>query len=139
MMHQPQTYQNWQDTAKERAADATAMLPERSNSVGVVYMAGYAVECMLKAYLSRKNMPYPRSGQAGHNLRGLWQSAGFRLSDIKDHSGAKSFFVQIWDTALRYQDNTEELTHSTEELVNAAKQLTGWISNQIRHQRRNAI
>ena len=50
-MNDPQTYQDWRETAMERAADADAMLPERKESIGSVYMAGYAVECMLKAYL----------------------------------------------------------------------------------------
>ncbi len=131
-MNDPQTHQAWHDTAVERAADADAMLPERQISVGSVYMAGYAVECMLKAYLQKTNRPRATRGREGHNLKGLWRSAGFRLSDIADHSGAKTYFLQDWDTALRYQSTTEELTHSPGELVAAAKQLTGWIANQLR-------
>ena len=69
-------------------------------------------------------------------MRGLWQSAGFQLRDIGDHSGAKSFFVESWSTALRYQGTTDELILPANELVDAAKQLTGWISNKIRRQQR---
>jgi hypothetical protein len=137
-MNDPKTFQDCIDTAKERAGDADAMLPTRNNSVGSVYMAGYAVECMLKAYLKKMNRSFSTRGKSGHNLQGLWRSAGFRLSDLTDRSGAKAFFLQDWDTALRYQSGVDELTHSTDELVTAAKQLTGWISKQIRRNRRNS-
>ncbi|WLE97317.1 MAG: hypothetical protein QTN59_00485 [Candidatus Electrothrix communis] len=135
-MNDPQSFQEWIDTAKERASDADAMLPTRNNSVGPAYMAGYAIECMLKAYLKKTNRSFSTRGKGGHNLRGLWLSAGFRLSDLTDRSGAKAFFVEDWDTALRYQSNIDELTHSTEELVAAAKQLTGWINKNIQRNRR---
>jgi hypothetical protein len=135
-MNDPQTYQDWRDTAMERAADADAMLPRRSESIGPVYMAGYAVECMLKSYLRRTNRAFSTRGQDGHNLQGLWRSAGFRIADLKDKSGGKTFFINNWDTALRYQNTNQELTHPADELVNAAKQLSGWIANQIRRQRR---
>ncbi len=69
-------------------------------------------------------------------MKALWRSAGFRLSDINDGSGGKSYFIENWDTALRYQSTANELTLSTEQLVNAAKQLTGWISNQIQRRGR---
>jgi len=135
-MEDPQTYQDWCNTARERAADADAMLPNRKDSIGPVYMAGYAVECMLKAYLKKTNRPRPTRGREGHNLRGLWSSAGFRLADLADNSGEKTFFLQDWDTALRYQDTNKELAHSVDELVGAARHLTGWIATQIRRQRR---
>lgn len=135
-MNDPQSFQDWIDTAKERAGDADAMLPARNNSVGPAYMAGYAVECMLKAYLKKTNRPFPTRGKGGHNLRGFWRAAGFRSSDLNDRTGAKTFFLEDWDTALRYQSNIDELTHSTEELVTAAKQLTGWINKNIQRNRR---
>ena len=137
-MDDPQSFQDWIDTAKERAGDADAMLPTRNNSVGPAYMAGYAIECMLKAYLKKTNRSFSTRGKGGHNLRGLWLSAGFRLSDLTDRSGAKAFFIEDWDTALRYQSSIDELKHPTAELVIAAKQLTGWISKQIRRNQRNS-
>jgi hypothetical protein len=44
----PNTSQEWIDVAKERAADVEAL---KQRQVGAVYMAGYAIECSLKAYL----------------------------------------------------------------------------------------
>jgi len=32
-------------------------------------MAGYAIECSLKAYLQREGKPFPTSGSEGHNLK----------------------------------------------------------------------
>jgi hypothetical protein len=138
LMNDPQLFQDWIDTAKERAGDADAMLPARHNSVGPAYMAGYAVECMLKAYLKKTNRPFPTRGKGGHNLRGFWRAAGFRISDLNDRTGAKTFFLEEWDTALRYQSSSDELEHPADELVIAAREVTGWISKQIRRTRRSS-
>jgi hypothetical protein len=43
----PNTAQDWITVANERAADAEAMLSSRQDSVGPVYMVGYAIECSL--------------------------------------------------------------------------------------------
>ncbi|NJL82146.1 MAG: HEPN domain-containing protein [Chloroflexaceae bacterium] len=126
----PTTSEDWLDIANERAADAEAMTRTRGESTGCVYMAGYAIECSLKALLRRKNEPFPTSGRSGHNLRELWE-ASFKLRDLYDPTGAKSFFIESWNTSLRY-----ELTCCSKlkvgELVDGAKSLSGWIQTQIR-------
>ena len=45
-------------------------------------MAGYAIECSLKALLQKQGIPFPQSGREGHNLKGLWQSCRLSLSKI---------------------------------------------------------
>jgi hypothetical protein len=127
----PTDANGWCSIANERAADAEAMKSTRCTSIGGVYMAGYAIECSLKALLQIQGTPFPRHGKEGHNLRGLWESSGFRLTDLSDVKGEKTFFMENWDTSLRY-----ELTCSSNltviELVDGAKNLTGWIQSQIR-------
>jgi HEPN domain-containing protein len=131
----PNTANEWMEIAKERAADAEAVKITRSASIGCVYMAGYAIECSLKALLQSTNRPFPKSGQEGHNLRKLWEEAGFRLSDLSDSTGAKTFFIENWDTSLRYELNFES-SLTMAELVDGAKQLTGWIQTRTRRPRR---
>lgn len=131
----PTSAEAWIAVAQERAADASALLREREQSAGSVYFAGYAIECSLKAFLQRSGKPFPTSGGAGHDLRALWSHSGFRLRDIGDESGAKSFFVQTWSTDLRYTVDPN-FPCATTDLVTAAKQLSGWLQAQTRRWRK---
>ena len=127
----PTNVEDWLNIAKERAADAEAMKTQRCTSIGCVYMAGYAIECSLKALLQNLGIPFPKHGQEGHNLRKLWEMSGFRLTDLHDPTCSKTFFIENWDTSLRYE-LTCESSLSVTELVDGAKQLTGQIINKIR-------
>jgi hypothetical protein len=126
----PTTVDDWIEIAKNRAADAEAIRKVEETSVGSVYMAGYAIECSLKALLRSKNTPFPKSGRDGHNLKGLWESCGFKLRDLNDRTGAKTFFIEEWSTSLRY-DSTCESSLDILELLEGAKQLTRWIQNNM--------
>ena len=135
-MDNPSTPREWMSVARERGADAEAMLPTRSASIGPVYMAGYAIECAIKGYLQQEGISRPIRGREGHNLKGLWNQAGFRLADLKDNVGNKSFFIQQWSTDFRYQINFPQGRLDSAKLVEGAKKLAGWIQAQIRRQGR---
>lgn len=130
-MTPPNTFDEWMKLSKERQADAKAMLEDRKESIGPVYMAGYAVETSLKALLRKKNKEFPKSGAEGHNLKNLWHESGFRLGDIKDKSGEKSFFISEWGTHLRYEISLPS-AYDSATLVRAAGDLSSWIQKQIR-------
>ncbi len=131
----PANAEEWIEVANQRAMDAAAMLPVREQSVGPVYMAGYAVECALKAYLDRNDIQRPRMGPEGHNLRRLWAASGFRRRDLNDRRGFKSFYLERWSTDLRYASHLDSELETTE-LVDGARQLSGWIQKQIRRRSR---
>jgi len=76
----------------ERMADARGLLPERSGSAGPVYLAGYAVECSLKALLQRRGRSFPAYGTQGHNLRALWNRSGLTLGDIPRSKGTGTYY-----------------------------------------------
>ncbi len=134
---QPNTFEDWLVVSSERQADAKALLPSRKLSTGPVYMAGYAVEASLKAFLKRINKEFPKKGDEGHNLKSLWKQAGFKLSDIKDESGEKTFFVEKWKTNFRYEVSLNELhIDEPESMVKAAGELAGWLKSQIRRKSR---
>lgn len=100
-------------------------------------MAGYAIECSLKAFLQKQNRGFPKYGNEGHNLKGLWRASNFRLSDLNDYNGSKTFFIENWETDLRYQTKLELNSGLTEEeLIKGAKELAGWIQQQIRRYQR---
>jgi len=94
----PNRSQEWIKVARERAADAE-MFKQPLNSVGAVYMAGYAIECSLKAYLQREGKPFPTSDSEGHNLKGLWKASCFRFCDLPDKYRTMNFKV-FWSPKL---------------------------------------
>ena len=132
---QPNTINDWMNLSRERQSDASALLRSRRKSIAPVYIVGYAIETALKAYLKSRNFQFPRSGREGHNLTGLWRRAGFRSSDLKDSTGHKSFFINEWGTHLRYETSLDQKQDS-ESLIKAAGQLVGWITIQIRREKR---
>lgn len=131
----PSTSEQWLAIAKERGTEAEIINEHLPHSVGAVYLAGYAIECSLKAFLQKQNKCFPKHGKEGHNLKGLWKASNFRLSDLNDYNGSKTFFVDNWQTDLRYQTQLDS-TLTQEELIKGAKELAGWIQKQIRRYRR---
>lgn len=132
----PNTFEDWLEVSRERQEDARALL-SRKQSVGPVYMAGYAIEAALKAFLKSINKEFPKKGNEGHNLIGLWEQAGFKRRDLKDKSGEKAFFIDVWKSNIRYEISLDELDiWDSDSLVNAAGVLSGWIKTQIRRKRR---
>jgi hypothetical protein len=66
----PNLPDEWIAVANQRASDAKTIFEGRPTSpVGAVYMAGYAIECSLKALLRASNQRFATSGSAGHDLR----------------------------------------------------------------------
>ncbi len=126
-MRDPQTPEDWLWVARERMADAEAMLPARSQSIGPVYMAGYAIECALKAYIHK------RRGAAawGHELKTLWQQSGFQLRDLGDIHGPRTYFFQQWGPNLRYQTELNSVSLTTGELLEGARWIMQWLHRQM--------
>ena len=127
---EPSTPDDWVEVAKERARDAR-ILSDGKRSLGAAYMAGYAVECYLKAYLQKKGKGQPPRGNEGHNLRGLWSAAGFRVSDLIDAGGNQTYFISNWDTRLRYQTALDP-SLSADDLMRGAQKLAGLIQKRLR-------
>lgn len=106
------------------------ILADQGRSVAAVYLAGYAVECALKAYLQRVGRGFPTSRQAGHDLRELWRACGFRLAALGDSQGNRAYFVEQWYTGLRYNDTLDTVLDAGV-LVEGAVQLAGWVQSRL--------
>lgn len=132
---QPQTADDWENIAKARAADADALIAAVPTSVSSVYMAGYAVECSLKAYLASAKRPYPSRGSAGHDLTGLWKASNFLKRDLPGESGCATFFLESWNTSIRYELTVSGSGISNRDLVNGAKRIAGWLQTQSNRQK----
>lgn len=82
----------FEEVARARARES-ALLRQHEHRCAAVYLAGYVVECRLKTLLHRQGKRFPQSGQTGHDLVGLWDTAGLRHKDL---SGHKLEFIQFW-------------------------------------------
>ena len=133
-MAPPISIQDWLGVARERASDAEAILTNRPDSTGSVYLVGYAIECSLKAYLLSIGRPVPTSGRAGHNITGMWDASGFRKRDIGDTDGCKVFFLEDWDTSMRYSSVRQNGGITNQQLIEGAKRLVGWVQGQVRRE-----
>jgi HEPN domain-containing protein len=98
----PDTYHEWLTVADERRDDALKLQQERSQSIASVYLAGYAIECTLKALLHKQGRSFPRGGRDGHNLRQLWEDCGFRVSDLHDPKGTQTFYTIFQNSCHRW-------------------------------------
>jgi hypothetical protein len=127
----PANSAEWLDVANKRLSDARALAQNASAPVASAYLAGYAIECALKAHLDSVGKSRPRAGGEGHNLRALWAACELVLRDLADLDGSKNYFVTDWSTDLRYQavPNTQI---EPEKLVQGAGMILGRIRTQIR-------
>ncbi|MFJ6139338.1 HEPN domain-containing protein [Kitasatospora sp. NPDC092286] len=118
------------DAARARQRESK-LLRDHGLMCGAVYLAGYVVECKLKALLQKSGKSFPRSGAEGHNLRGLWDAAGLRSRDL---SGHKREFLDLWTTSLRYDAALPEGS-SAEDLLHGAQELASMVTLRIRYAR----
>lgn len=116
---------NFNEVANLRGAEVQ-VLAESKKTLGAVYLAGYVVECRLKHFLHLNGIPFPRNGREGHNLRGLWESAGF----TKPY-GHASLFIDHWDTELRYKIALPAGVEA-EDLLCGGRHLAGWVATRVR-------
>ena len=116
--------------SNERGKDA-AQLRDARRQLAAVYMAGYVVECKLKALLVARNLKFRMAGSGGHNLHALWEAAGLRRLDL---SGNRRAFLDVWGTHLRYQTELPSPPEPDfESLYAGAIELAGWIQSRMRN------
>ncbi|MBC7807947.1 MAG: HEPN domain-containing protein [Akkermansiaceae bacterium] len=118
---------DFQQIAEERLQDAAALLTEGRWS-GAYYMAGYAVECALKAVIAKRTIAddFPARDAAKlytHNLRELLGFAGLGTANgsitapgISVRCSAFWDIVKLWKEVARYESKTQQ---QAEQLVEA--------------------
>ena len=106
-----------QHLAEERACDAKSLLSAGRWS-GAYYLAGYAIECGLKACIARltNQHDFPNKALAmqcyTHKIETLVEVAGLTLRRDTDAAaspalGSHWLVVKDWDETARYQSWTE--------------------------------
>ncbi len=98
-----------------RIRDAQALLKTRRNASGAYYLAGYAVECALKACIARQTRAgdWPPKAQAvqkmySHDLEELVAQAGLKKDRDRAESVSAAFAgnwgtVKEWSEQSRYE------------------------------------
>ena len=112
---------------------------------GAMYLAGYAVECVLKAYLLRKHRSKLPSYQGFdptlddlrksgvllpgnlHSLRELWLATGLSGQDQVMELNAGACFA--WKPLWRYQP-PGNARKNAEDFLQAARDLSNWVEIQ---------
>lgn len=120
----------YEEAANARQKEASC-LAANGHRTGAVYLAGYVIECRLKHFLQLANRPFPKSGQEGHHLRGLWNAAGFLADDLTGHKRA---FMDMWSTDIRYSGRLIS-EHRPEDLLRAAQELAAYVHRRLRYAR----
>lgn len=106
-----------QGLAVERLEDATVLFASRRYACAY-YLAGYAIECALKACIARKTQQNdfpPKDAQKYyvHDLAKLLSISGLE-SEFNSHAGKDPAFranwalVKDWNEASRYENRSKE-------------------------------
>ncbi len=125
----------WRESGKrthERSLTSIRGLTNPNQSLGAAYIAGYSIECSLKAYLRKQNKKVPRRGRRGHDLQRLWNDCDLQFGDFKGHPDAMTFFLQDRSTDLRYEAEVD-LQQSVQQLVEGAGHMSGFLQKQIEY------
>ncbi|GAB4462326.1 MAG: hypothetical protein OHK0029_29000 [Armatimonadaceae bacterium] len=103
-----------------RLSDAKRLLRSRRNNAGAFYMAGYAIECAIKACIAHNMGQYPfppllkesdlRQSYYTHNLVALLRTANLEVRLAQDRAGNPLLdtywsVVTQWSEVVRYEVN----------------------------------
>jgi hypothetical protein len=124
-------------SAKQRFEDAEFLL-EAERTTGAIYLAGYSVECMLKALIlstvppgSRAQMLASFRGTKAHDYD--WLKARYFENGGPPFPSAvsKNFsLVDTWTTDLRYKAGTTK-RGDAESFLKAAREIIDWADGRL--------
>jgi HEPN domain-containing protein len=123
--------------ALQRYDDAEVLLGA-SRTTGAIYLAGYAVECALKAlilsYLGAKRRAIVLEsfrGNRGHNLESLREqfqkASGTKLSRA---IAEELSHVSSWTTDMRYETGTVRMSEA-KEFLRASQAILIWMKEKV--------
>jgi len=119
---------DFQELARLRLQEAQVLL-QHGCAEGAYYLAGYVVECALKACIARltKEYDFPPDGQKikeiyTHDLKKLLKSAGLEMENERQMKADKNFavnwkLVEAWSEKKRYEKGTS--LREAEEIIQA--------------------
>lgn len=132
----PDEVRRFSDVAKQRYDDARFLLGHRNTAA--IYLAGYAVECILKALWLSRVPPRRRSkqvesfrGEKGHDLDWLKVQYMRRGGEPFTPAISKAFGrVNGWRTDLRYNPGTAKAKDAKAFLL-AVEEILEWAERRL--------
>ena len=114
------------------------VLYDAGYSVGSVYLAGYAVECMLKALIlnsitqkDQETIETEFRGQRAHQYEWLRHRYAQTNAPLLPAPISESLtFVSTWETSLRYQPGLGDPKDATR-FIKEVKKILDWADNRI--------
>ena len=133
------THLDFRRVALQRAEDAQTLL-RAERTTGATYLAGYAVECMLKAMVLSRASAKRRSGllarfrgRSGHSLESLkaqWIELG---GEPFSREVSRAFATIVaWSTDFRYVPGAIQFRTAQEFLV-ACETILRWADERVPH------
>ena len=136
-----------------RLADARALLATGANDAGAYYLAGYAVECALKASIAKAwnarlrtigEFPYPDFGDTSftkqnyysHRIRELVKLAGLEALLVQDRRARRLLntnwgIAEDWNEESRYVvfRNRQDAENIVNAVENSEEGVIAWLTN----------
>jgi hypothetical protein len=120
------------EVAKLRVDDAQILLEKRRFN-GALYLAGYAIECLLKsAVVEKRRCVYLPADLETHNWDNLLRESGLKsaLDKAPAVKALYSTLADCWGPQMRYSATTWKPSKA-KELYNHFLQLYGWIMENV--------
>jgi HEPN domain-containing protein len=123
--------------AKQRLGDAQFLL-DAGRSTGAIYLAGYSVECMLKA-LILATLPAKKRAEMLDSFRGAkahdydWLKARYSESggqQIPKDISKRFLLANTWTVELRYKAGTAK-HRDARDFLSAAEEILAWADERL--------
>jgi hypothetical protein len=123
----------FREVARLRLGDAAALLDQQRYQ-GAIYLAGYALECLLKHAITRKlqGVHLPAKFET-HNLDELLLGAGLSaaLQSASSIHAIYSEFAELWSVELRYRSKSITPKEASR-LYEQVEAIYDWINDNVR-------
>jgi hypothetical protein len=123
--------------AKQRLLEAELILAKAELPAASIYLAGYAIECILKAFLLTLTPPTERAEvrralreDFGHNLRRLRAGLVLRGANPPRDVTRDLLFASSWSPALRYEPGPAKPAEA-KRFLDAARAVVVWADRRM--------
>jgi HEPN domain-containing protein len=123
--------------ATQRFDEARFLLVRGTFTTAAIYLAGYTVECGLKALILRHEMPHVNSstvssfrGHAAHSYDWLKQQLTPRKVSLPSEMARRLANVDWWGTELRYRTGQVE-RRIAENFLKTVSEIIEWVRGRM--------
>ena len=123
--------------AYQRLEDASLILEKADRRNAAIYLAGYAVECMLKCMMLMETPANQRPvlfrsfrGNRGHDLAFLRDQLVQKTAKIPGRIERDIAFVSSWSTDMRYEPSSRSYDEA-DRFIQATRHILAWANERL--------